>query len=101
MSSIILDFDRIKRCGVEEAIFCESKSADQISDIIDIAAAQRRSLLLTRLTPEKFNELPASIRIWVISLSFPEGLQIEEYALKLQQRYAITELIVSDMKISV
>ena len=62
MSSIILDFDRINRCGVEEGIFCESKSTDQISDIIDMASQKQRRLLLTRLTQEKFDELPVSAK---------------------------------------
>ena len=62
MSNIILDFDRVNRCGVEEAVFCESKTSDQITDIVGIAVAEKRRLLLTRLTPDKLIQLPVSVQ---------------------------------------
>ncbi len=62
MSNIILDFERVKRCGVEEAVFCESKTPEQLAEIIELAYSQQRRLLFTRLTPEKINQLPVAAR---------------------------------------
>lgn len=53
MADIIIDFERRARCGVEEAIFCASKSTDQIEKIVRLGEQQQTSLLFTRL--EKVN----------------------------------------------
>ena len=62
MNNIILDFERAARCGVEEAVFCESKTAEQLISIIEMAMSQQRRLLFTRLMPEQFGQLPASVQ---------------------------------------
>ncbi|WP_391089849.1 nickel pincer cofactor biosynthesis protein LarB [Vibrio sp. NH-UV-68] len=54
MSEIIIDFERKQRCGVEEAIFCESKSITQIEQIIQLAMAKKSRLFFTRLSEEKW-----------------------------------------------
>lgn len=59
MSDFTIDWEREKRTGLSEALMCEWKTAGQIEAILD--SAQRR-MLLTRLTPEKFGELPSSVR---------------------------------------
>lgn len=56
---IDLDFERVERIGLEEAIFCAGKSSAQIAAILDEAAARKASLLLTRLDPERLAGLPA------------------------------------------
>ncbi|WP_213992403.1 nickel pincer cofactor biosynthesis protein LarB [Sodalis sp. dw_96] len=56
-SKIIMDFDRYRRCGIEEAVMCEFKSIGQINEILLQAGQQQRRLLLTRLRAEKFNAL--------------------------------------------
>lgn len=48
-SDINLDFDRSKRIGFDEAIFCQGKSVDQLNTILDIAKERKLGLLLTRL----------------------------------------------------
>ncbi|MGR5062341.1 nickel pincer cofactor biosynthesis protein LarB [Photobacterium sp. DNB22_13_2] len=57
MSNITMDFERRARCGIEEAVFCEGKTAEQINIIIKMANDQQRRLLLTRLSQEKFEQL--------------------------------------------
>lgn len=48
-SDIKLDFDRGQRIGLEEAIFCEGKTADHIVEILTQAKSKQQSFLLTRL----------------------------------------------------
>lgn len=57
VEDVKLDFARAQRIGIGEAIFCAGKSAAQISNILDLAAAADAQLLLTRLTAEKFGVL--------------------------------------------
>jgi pyridinium-3,5-biscarboxylic acid mononucleotide synthase len=52
-----LDFQRADRIGLDEAVFCEGKTADQIAAIIDEARTHARNLLLTRLDSAKFDAL--------------------------------------------
>jgi NCAIR mutase (PurE)-related protein len=52
-----LDLARRERIGLDEAVFCEGKTSDQISAILDEAKAQTRGLLLTRLDAAKFGTL--------------------------------------------
>lgn len=61
MSEFVHDGRREARIGLPEAIFCLSKSAEQIKVILDSVAEDQR-LLLTRLVPEKFGELPVRLR---------------------------------------
>ncbi|MEM7446456.1 MAG: nickel pincer cofactor biosynthesis protein LarB [Pseudomonadota bacterium] len=47
-----IDFDRDKRLGFGEAIFCAGKSVTQIRAILEDAKQRQKSLLLTRCAPE-------------------------------------------------
>lgn len=51
------DFGRGARIGLEEAVYCEGKSPDQIDAILDEAALRDARLLLTRLSPAKLDAL--------------------------------------------
>jgi NCAIR mutase (PurE)-related protein len=53
------DLRRVARIGLPEAVFCLDKSPEQIADIL--ADAPER-LLLTRLEPSKFADLPTKAR---------------------------------------
>jgi NCAIR mutase (PurE)-related protein len=53
------DRDRRSRIGLDEAVFCEGKTVDQISAIIDALKADVAGLLLTRLDQSKFEALSA------------------------------------------
>ena len=44
-SDIKLDFDRGQRIGLEEAIFCEGKTADHIVEILTQAKSKQQSFL--------------------------------------------------------
>lgn len=54
-----LDFARGARIGLDEALFCESKTVDQISAIVDAVKAKTGRLLLTRLDRAKHEALIA------------------------------------------
>jgi len=52
-SGIMLDFGRRARIGLTEAVLCESKSADQISEILLEHLEHKIPCLLTRLSADK------------------------------------------------
>ena len=60
INEIKLDLDRNKRIGLDEAIFCEGKSTDQIVEAINSLGNQR--MLLTRLNKEVFLNLPSAVQ---------------------------------------
>ena len=61
MAEFKLDLARHERIGLDEAIFCAGKTADQIAAILDAFPAGG-GLLLTRLDGAKFEALPARLR---------------------------------------
>lgn len=63
----VLDFEREARTGLSEAVFCISKRPDQIVGIMERFQQKARPCLLTRLTPEKYSQLPA---VWREQLDF-------------------------------
>jgi pyridinium-3,5-biscarboxylic acid mononucleotide synthase len=54
-----VDFERGARIGLDEALFCEGKTVDQISAIVDAVKARSGRLLLTRLDGKKHQALVA------------------------------------------
>lgn len=56
-SEFKVDFERGARIGLDEALFCESKTVDQISAIVDDARAKTGRMLLTRLDESKYEAL--------------------------------------------
>ena len=67
MSDIIMDFPRLERCGIEEAVFCQGKSSAQIEETLTQAGQNGRGLLLTRLDEGQFSRLSAP---WRQTLSY-------------------------------
>lgn len=57
-------FDRQRRAriGLDEAVLAESKTPDRIAAVVLEAAAEGRSLLLTRLPPDMLAEQPEAVR---------------------------------------
>ena len=55
---IKLDWERRRRLGFDEAVFCPGKSTAQLSTILDQVAAAEERMLLTRLEEAKFTDLP-------------------------------------------
>jgi NCAIR mutase (PurE)-related protein len=49
-----VDFEREARIGLDEALFCESKTVDQILAIVDAVKAKTGRMLLTRLDQSKY-----------------------------------------------
>ncbi|WEF28934.1 nickel pincer cofactor biosynthesis protein LarB [Klebsiella aerogenes] len=56
-STIIMDYDRRARCGIEEAVFCESKTVEQIAGILSQSLQRGHRLLLTRIDDHKIAAL--------------------------------------------
>ena len=52
-----LDFDRLSRLGMAEAILCSPKTPAQIDEVLRQTLAHERNALLTRLTGEKLAAL--------------------------------------------
>lgn len=61
-SGINLDFDRARRLGFDEAMFCAGKTAEQIATILGQVAERGGSMLLTRLAAGTLAELPEDVR---------------------------------------
>ena len=61
-SGINLDFDRARRLGFDEAMFCAGKTAQQIAAILGQVAERGGSMLLTRLAAGTLAELPEDMR---------------------------------------
>lgn len=59
---VVLDFDRTRRLGFDEAMLCGDKAPESITAILDRVAARGTTMLLTRLTPETLALLPARHR---------------------------------------
>jgi NCAIR mutase (PurE)-related protein len=55
---IKLDWERRRRLGFDEAVFCAGKSVSQLTTILDQVAAAEERMLLTRLDEQQFAELP-------------------------------------------
>jgi pyridinium-3,5-biscarboxylic acid mononucleotide synthase len=51
-SDVTFDFERQRRIGLSEAVFCSGKTPAQIGEIIGLSRARSSPLLLTRLEPE-------------------------------------------------
>jgi NCAIR mutase (PurE)-related protein len=62
MADAVLDFARLKRTGTAEAVLCASKTAAQIDNILALAAAAGKPMLLTRLDAVAFEALAAEHR---------------------------------------
>ena len=60
-NAITLDLERRARIGIEEAVLCESKTPEQLAEILRRADEAGRSLLLTRLDAAHRDTLPAAL----------------------------------------
>ena len=56
------DFERRARIGLDEAIFCEFKTSDQIQKILQKAISEGRPQFLTRLGKKKFARLDTTVQ---------------------------------------
>jgi pyridinium-3,5-biscarboxylic acid mononucleotide synthase len=57
-ADVTFDFERQRRIGLSEAVFCTGKSSAQLGEIIGLSRARATPLLLTRLAPEALAALP-------------------------------------------
>lgn len=56
---VTLDFQRAQRIGLDEAIYCEGKAPEHLTEILATARANGHGLLLTRLAPDQRAKLSA------------------------------------------
>lgn len=56
MTDINLDWGRAARTGVPEAVYCASKTPDQIARILAEVSEQNGRMLFTRLTPDQHGQ---------------------------------------------
>jgi pyridinium-3,5-biscarboxylic acid mononucleotide synthase len=63
LSDFKIDWERERRTGIGEAVFCFSKSPAQVAAICDAAHRTGRRLLLTRLTEDAQAALGAATRV--------------------------------------
>ncbi|WP_066017680.1 nickel pincer cofactor biosynthesis protein LarB [Endozoicomonas atrinae] len=96
---VLLDLQRADRTGLEEAIFCQGKSAKQIASICQNAIDQNYRLLLTRLIKSKYQALPDNIKT---ALSYnPESntAVLGQYAVSGKTRVAVVSGGTSDISV--
>jgi NCAIR mutase (PurE)-related protein len=62
MAEFQIDWDRERRTGVPEAVFCQGKTPAQIGAIAAAALTEHRRLLFTRLAEAAHAALPAEVR---------------------------------------
>ena len=63
------DHDRETRLGFDESVFCEGKSVEQLTRLLNAASTAGETLLLTRLEQKKLESLPSSL---VASLDYDD-----------------------------
>jgi len=56
------DYERCRRIGLPESVFCEGKDAAILKDLVSELIERKHPVLLTRLSPEKFTALPDRLR---------------------------------------
>src|ERR1700721_2526706 len=86
-AGIKVDFERGVRSGLDEALFCESKTVDQISAIVDDVKAKTGRLLLTRLDGSKYEALFAPRRPARIRSPFTHRRPCQPHARYLRRRW--------------
>jgi NCAIR mutase (PurE)-related protein len=62
MSEVTLDFQRGERIGFDEAILCQGKSIEHLTEILAKARERKARFLLTRLSKSQLDGLSASDR---------------------------------------
>jgi len=62
MPGAVMDWQRVERIGLPEAVYAEGKTPQQIQQIVDAAQDEGRRLLITRLDAEKHAALPEAAR---------------------------------------
>ena len=61
-TELMLDFQRGERIGFDEAILCQGKTIDHLTEILSTARGRGASFLLTRLAQDQLDGLGASDR---------------------------------------
>ena len=57
IKDVNLDFDRERRTGIAEAVFCQGKSINQLRTICDTIVIEEKPMLFTRLSESQHRQL--------------------------------------------
>ena len=57
----VMDWERVVRTGLAEAVYAEGKSLSCLAELLERTAAEKRRLLVTRLSEEAYAALPAKL----------------------------------------
>lgn len=96
-----IDFDRETRTGAPEVIFGSGKTAEQISDIVDVLLSKETNVLVTRIDEEKYLTFSKSLPKQAIYSKEAELLTINLKPLELTKSYvAIVSAGTSDHKVA-
>ncbi|MFP6806323.1 MAG: nickel pincer cofactor biosynthesis protein LarB [Pseudomonadales bacterium] len=87
---IKLDFDRENRTGLAEAVFCQSKSLQQLKTISNELEANDKPMLFTRLAPEIYSDLSGS-----------QGADFFDYDAVSQTAFHLPYPIISEEKVAI
>ncbi|MDA0271686.1 MAG: circadian phase modifier CpmA, partial [Proteobacteria bacterium] len=60
IKDVNLDFDRERRTGLAEAVFCQGKSINQLRTICDTIVKEQKPMLFTRLSDSQHRQLEES-----------------------------------------
>lgn len=98
---VMLDFARDARTGLDEAVLCASKSVGHLAVILDQVREKGRHMLLTRLSPEQLQGLPAADRA---DIDYDElsrtGYFGGTHELRTESRIAVVAAGTSDIAVS-
>jgi NCAIR mutase (PurE)-related protein len=97
-----LDFDRFSRIGLEEAIYCEFKTGEQVNEILKQFFNKNKHCLLTKLSAEKLNQIDSLIKkkIDYCSISNTAFFNYPNYTLSQNQKVAVLCAGTSDLSVA-
>ena len=97
----MLDLTRSSRTGLDEAIFCLSKTVEQIGNIIESLVKKKSRALLTHLSKGQLENLPLNLRNKVDYHAFSKtGLVGEKIELTSDPKVAIVSAGTSDLRVA-
>ena len=101
LGDVTLDLDRRRRCGFPEVIFGEGKTAATLTKIMERMAAEKVRVLVTRVSPQKGEELLSHFPAAVYNETARTlRLDVEKQPAKLVGRVAVVTAGTSDVPVA-
>lgn len=92
-SDFVADPDRQARTGLDEAVFCASKTPEQIAAIIKYFVANKKRTLLTRLTSESLSALPPELRSRLTYDELSRTAELGSDGIAIEQRTGLVAVV--------